>query len=137
MPINPMDYYFRSFQKEVVPVCLAKDVGVIGMKSLGGSVEGTPKNSMILENTDLTAEQCLRFTLDVPVSSIVRGWTNMDQMMADIRTARAHTALTAQEKGEILALAEPHAGDGRYELFKSTRRFDMKIYKEMHGFPTD
>ena len=132
-----MDYYFRSFQKEVVPVCLAKDVGGIGMKSLGGSVEGTPKNSMILENTDLTAEQCLRFTLEVPVSSIVRGWTNMDQMMADIRTARAHTALTAQEKGEILALAEPHAGDGRYELFKSTRRFDMKIYKEMHGFPTD
>ena len=37
MPINVMDAHYRSFQKGVVPVCLAKNVGVIGMKGLGGS----------------------------------------------------------------------------------------------------
>ena len=37
MPINVMDAHYRSFQKEVVPVCLSKNVGVIGMKSLGAA----------------------------------------------------------------------------------------------------
>ena len=36
MPINVMDAHYRSFQKQVVPVCLKKNVGVIGMKGLGG-----------------------------------------------------------------------------------------------------
>ena len=36
MPINVMDATYRSFQKQVVPVCLKKNVGVIGMK---GSAE--------------------------------------------------------------------------------------------------
>ena len=36
MPINVMDAHYRSFQKQVVPVCLQKNVGVIGMKGLGG-----------------------------------------------------------------------------------------------------
>jgi len=34
MPINVLDAHFRSFQKEVVPVCLKQKVGVIGMKGL-------------------------------------------------------------------------------------------------------
>ena len=36
MPINPMDYFYRSLQREVVSACLARDVGVIGLKCLGG-----------------------------------------------------------------------------------------------------
>src|SRR5262245_54612349 len=36
MPINVMDAHYRSFQNEVVPVCLKKNVGVIGMKGLAG-----------------------------------------------------------------------------------------------------
>jgi hypothetical protein len=61
----------------------------------------------------------------------------IDQMMADIRTARSLEPLSKAEKGEILMLAEPHAGDGRYELFKSTQRFDNPMYRKMHGFPEE
>jgi len=134
MPINVMDYFYRSFQKEVVPVCLARDVGIIGMKNLGG---GGRDGGIILKNTRLTAAQCLRFALDLPISSLVRGWMTIDQMMADIRTARSSEPLSKAEKGEILMLAEPHAGDGRYELFKSTQRFDNPMYRKMHGFPEE
>jgi len=134
MPINVMDSFYRSFQKEVVPVCLTRDVGIIGMKSLGG---GGREGSIVLKNTKLTAAHCLRFALDLPISSLVRGWTTVDQMMSDVRTARSFEPLSEAEKGEILMLAEPHAGDGRYELFKSTQRFDNPIYRKMHGFPTE
>ena len=36
MPVNVLDVHYRSFQKQVVPVCLKKKVGVIGMKGFGG-----------------------------------------------------------------------------------------------------
>ncbi|GIS63447.1 MAG: hypothetical protein CM1200mP2_56720 [Planctomycetaceae bacterium] len=45
MPINICDYFYRSFQKNVVPACLKNGVGVIGMKTLAGSPDG--KNGAI------------------------------------------------------------------------------------------
>ena len=133
MPINVMDYFYRSFQHEVVPLCLAKDVGVIGMKSLGGGATV----AKIPGETKISAEQCVRFALSLPVSSLVRGYLTMEQLEADLKIARGFTPLSEAEKAEILALAKPEAGDGRHERFKSTQQFDGPIYRKMHGLPVD
>ena len=130
MPINPMDYFYRSFQNEVVPMCLAKDVGVIGMKCLGGG----PREAEIPTTTSVTAEMCLRWGLSLPVSSIVRGYLTMEQLMADVAIARGFQPLSAEDRERIMALAMPEAGDGRHEHFKSTQRYDSPIYRKMHGF---
>ena len=130
MPINPMDYFYRSFEKEVVPLCLAKDVGVIGMKCLGGG----PREGEIPNTTQVTAEMCVRWALSVPVSSIVRGYLTMEQLMADVKVARGFQPLEQNERQTIMALAEPEAGDGRHEHFKSTQRYDNPLYRKMHGF---
>lgn len=130
MPINPMDYFYRSFEKEVVPLCLAKDVGVIGMKCLGGG----PREGEIPTTTQVTAEMCVRWALSVPVSSIVRGYLTMEQLMADVKVARGFQPLQQDERKTIMALAEPEAGDGRHEHFKSTQRYDNPLYRKMHGF---
>lgn len=130
MPINPMDYFYRSFEKEVVPLCLAKDVGVIGMKCLGGG----PREGEIPTTTQVTAEMCVRWALSVPVSSIVRGYLTMEQLMADVKVARGFQPLEQNERQTIMALAEPEAGDGRHEHFKSTQRYDNPLYRKMHGF---
>jgi aryl-alcohol dehydrogenase-like predicted oxidoreductase len=37
MPLNVMDAHFRSFEKEVVPVLVGKQIAVLGMKSMGVS----------------------------------------------------------------------------------------------------
>ena len=130
MPINPMDHFYRSFQNEVVPICIAKDVGVIGMKCLGGG----PREAEIPTKTKVTAEMCVRWALSLPVSSIVRGYINMEQLMADVKIARGFQALSQQAREEIMTLAAAVAGDGRHEHFKSTQRYDAPIYREMHGF---
>ncbi len=130
MPINPMDHFYRSFQREVVPACLARDVGVIGMKCLGGG----PRVAEIPSTTDVTAEMCVRWALSLPVSSIVRGYLRMDQLMADIGIARGFRPLSAAERERVMALAAPEAGDGRHEHFKSTQRYDGPLYRKMHGF---
>ena len=130
MPINPMDHFYRSFQREVVPACLARDVGVIGMKCLGGG----PRVAEIPSTTDVTAEMCVRWALSLPVSSIVRGYLNMDQLMGDVRIARGFQPLAPEERDRIMALSAPEAGDGRHEQFKSTQRYDGPLYRKMHGF---
>ena len=130
MPINPMDHFYRSFQREVVPLCAAKDVGVIGMKSLGGG----PRVGEIPNTTQVTAEMCVRWALSLPIASVVRGYLTMEQLMADVEIARGFQPLGEAERARIMALAEPEAGDGRHEQFKSTQRYDDSIYREMHGF---
>lgn len=134
MPINPMDHFYRSFANEVVPVCLSMDVGVIGMKSLGGG----PANGLgtIPANTKVTAEDCVRYALSLPITSLCRGWMKMDQMLADIKIARDFQPLSAEDKARLLSKAQPDSGDGRYEQFKSTQRYDATIYQEMHGLKT-
>jgi uncharacterized protein len=133
MPINPMDAHYRSFRHETVPVCLAKDVGVIAMKTLGGG----PRQAKIPTDTRLTAERCVRYALSQPVAVAVRGWLTMEQLEADLKIAENFRPLSDAEQAEILALARPEAGDGRHELFKSTRVFDGPVYRKLHGLPLE
>ena len=128
MPINLMDFHYRSFQKEVVPVCLDKGVGVIGMKSLGGG----PGKFVI--DTDLTAKQCLRYALSIPVSTLVVGITSMQQLEEALEVARDFQPMDQSEKTHLLAQIRDVAGDGRHELFKSSKRYDGSQHRLQHGF---
>lgn len=132
MPVNVMDYFYRSFFHETLPLCLARDIGVLGMKNLGGGVA----SAKIPDDTAITAEQCLRYALSQPIATAVRGWTRMEHLQADLAVARDFEPMSAHELTTLLAQAEPESGDGRHEQFKSTRRFDNPIYRAMHGLPT-
>lgn len=37
MPTNLLDYHYRSFTKEILPILVERGIGIIGMKGLGGS----------------------------------------------------------------------------------------------------
>jgi predicted aldo/keto reductase-like oxidoreductase len=130
MPINVMDAHYRSFQNEVVPVCLKKNVGVIGMKGLAG---GHPEGRLV-SKAGLTVEDCLRYCLSLPVSTQVVGITSMQQLKQDIALARSLKAMSAGEKNALLARVKEEAGDGRHELFKSTKAFDGGHHRRQHGF---
>jgi predicted aldo/keto reductase-like oxidoreductase len=128
MPINVMDAHFRSFQKEVVPVCLKKNVGVIGMKGLGGG-EGR-----FVARVGLTAEECYRYCLSLPIAVQVCGITNMQQLKADIALARNFKAMPAAEQQTLVSKVRDVATDGRHELFKSTKNYDGPHHRKQHGF---
>ncbi len=130
MPINVMDAHYRSFQKQVVPVCLEKGVGVLGMKSLGG---GFPRG-IITRTSDLDPEACIRYALSQPVSSLVVGIQSMEDLEQDLAIARGFEPMPEAEQRTLLAQAESVAGDGRCELFKSTQSFDGAHHRRQHGF---
>jgi len=130
MPINVLDAHYRSFQNEVVPVCLKKNVGVIGMKGLAG---GHPQGRLLSE-LKLTAQECFRYCLSLPVTSQVVGITSMAQLTADIKIARGFQPMSKADMDSFRARVREVATDGRHELFKSTKAFDGPHHRKQHGF---
>ena len=129
MPVNVLDVHYRSFQKHVVPVCLKKQVGVIGMKGFGGG-------SGILAKTGLSATEAYRYALSQPVASQVVGLTSMEQLREAIALARNFTAMPAEDQKALTDRLRDVATDGRFELFKSSQMFDGPVHRRQHGFAT-
>ena len=112
MPINLLDRYYRSFQQEVVPVCLKKNVGVIGMKGLaGGGTEGR-----LIEKLGMRAVDCYRYCLSLPVTTQVVGITTMAQLKADVEMARNFKPMPAAERDALLSKVRDEASDGRDQV---------------------
>lgn len=130
MPINVMDYHFRSFQNEVVPVCLKHNVGVIGMKGLGG---GYPE-PRFPARAGLTVEEGYGYCFNTPVATQVVGMTSLQQLKQNVALARAFRPMRPEQKQALLHRVKDLAGDGRHELFKTTRNFDGPYHRRQHGF---
>jgi predicted aldo/keto reductase-like oxidoreductase len=128
MPINAADAHYRSFQKEVLPELNRRGIGCIGMKSLGG-------NGKMVTELGLTAQQARRFSLSLPISTLVYGITSMEDLAQDVEIARSFTPMSEEEKTELLSSIAVEAGDGRFEWFKSTQHFDSQYHRDQHGFP--
>jgi predicted aldo/keto reductase-like oxidoreductase len=127
MPINVLDAHYRSFQKEVVPVCLQKNVGVIGMKGFGGG-DG------IARGAGLGASEAYRYALSQPVASQVVGMTDLEQLRENLALARGFEPMSETERTALVERVREVAGDGRFELFKSSQAFDGPHHRRQHGF---
>ena len=126
MPINPCDYFYRSFLNEVVPRANARGVAPIGMKSLAGG-------RLASENV-CTPSEAIRFALSQPISSLVTGIESMEILKQNIGIARSFKPLEGEELQNLLTKVKPVAGDGRHERFKSTQAFDSGYHRNQHGF---
>lgn len=127
MPINALDAHYRSFQKEVVPACLKKNVGVIGMKGFGGG-DG------IARGAGLTPAEAYRYSLSQPVASQVVGMTSLEQLEENVALARGFKPLSDAERTALVERVRAVATDGRFELFKSSQTFDGPHHRRQHGF---
>lgn len=130
MPINVLDAHYRSFQNEVLPVCLEKGTGVLGMKALGGG----GGEGIIVSGTDLSAAECRRYALSLPITSLVAGIVSMEQLEQDLAVAREFKPMTEAEMIELQGRVRDVASDGRFERFKSTQAFDGAHHRRQHGF---
>ena len=129
MPNNVMDAGFLSFLEEVMPVCLKQKVGIIGMKGCGG-------DGVMIAKGAVTLEECYRYFLSQPVSVQVVGLTSLEQLKDAIRIARSFQPLGDAEKKALMARVREVQGDGRFELFKTSKRFDSGYHRQQHGFET-
>jgi uncharacterized protein len=129
MPLNALDGTFKSFEQQVLPVANKRGLGVLGMKSLGGSGE-------MVKHGALTAEDGLRYAMSLPVATTISGMDSIEVLEQNLRVARGFTALSAQDMQELRERTRMFAADGRYELFKTTTKYDGKVGREQHHYPT-
>jgi predicted aldo/keto reductase-like oxidoreductase len=85
----------------------------------------------------MTAEECYRYCLSLPITVQVMGINTMEQLKADVALARNFQPLTSEAKKTLLAKVKDAAGDGRHELFKSTKTFDGPHHRKQHGFAVE
>jgi predicted aldo/keto reductase-like oxidoreductase len=129
MPLNVMDVHYRSFQKQVLPILLRRNIGVLAMKSLGGT--GT-----IVSKAGVPVEDALRYVLSLPISTLVSGIDSEEVLDQNLKIVREFKPLTGEERARIEQSTLKVAGDGRYELFKSSKVFDGPVHRKQHGFDT-
>lgn len=125
MPINVLDAHYRSFQKQVVPECLRRRIGVIGMKALACGI--LPKEA------GLRADVCRRYALSLPISTLVCGITSRENLKQDLAVARGFKPMTPAELEHLLADTKEAGKDGRYERFKTSTQFDGAYHRKQHG----
>jgi predicted aldo/keto reductase-like oxidoreductase len=125
MPINILDAHYRSFQKEVVPVCNRRKIGVVGMKGLAGG--------RIARELGLDAALCRRYALSLPISTLVCGIASRKDLQQDLGVARAFKPMEPAELRSLLDDTKQQGTGGQNELFKTSRNFDGGYHRRQHG----
>ncbi|MHB9003312.1 MAG: aldo/keto reductase [Coriobacteriia bacterium] len=116
MPLNVFDAHFRSFEKAVLPRLIERGIGVLGMKPMGaGRIPGSGVAS---------AEECLRYALSLPVSTVITGIDSMAVLEQDLAVERTFEPLTASERDKLLAQTAEAAAAGAHEGYKTGASFD-------------
>jgi uncharacterized protein len=133
MPVNVCDYHYRSFIQQVIPQCVKGNVGVIGMKSLGGGANN--QGRFVVRNV-CTPQEAITYALSQQIASLVVGIDSMQVLQQNLQIARKYPMLNqAQLKTLVDRLVDRVrnvATDGRHERFKSTQFFDGPYHRVQH-----
>jgi uncharacterized protein len=129
MPLNAFDASFRSFETQVLPEANQRGLGVLGMKSLGGSGE-------MVTNGAVTAQEGLRYAMSLPVATTISGMDSLAVLDQNLQIARGFQPMNAAEMQALRDKVRVFAADGRYELFKTTKKYDGAVGREQHHYPT-
>jgi len=100
------------------------------MKSLGG-------NGSIVSQAGISVEDALRYVLSLPISTLVTGIDSEKVLDQNLKIAREFKPMSDAERLAIEAKTLQLAGDGRFELFKSSKAYDGPVHRKQHGFSTE
>jgi predicted aldo/keto reductase-like oxidoreductase len=102
MPLHAADPGYLSFEKIVLPTAVKRGLGIQGMKNFG--------NAKLLST--LSARDCLRYVLSLPIHCTAIGCTTIGQLEDDVRIAREFRPFSGEEMAAVRKRAERVAGPG-------------------------
>ena len=120
MPLNVMDFHFRSFRHLVLPKLVEQQIGVLGMKSMGDQI--------ILKSKAVKPQECLRYSLSLPTSVVITGIDSKEILQQALDVVKNFQPLSKEESAALLAKTKPLAESGQYELFKTSAHFDSTAH---------
>jgi hypothetical protein len=90
-----------------------------------------------IEQGELSAEEALRYAMSLPVTTTITGMDKPEILRQNLRIAQGFKAMTAAEMRALRERTRQAAGDGRYELYKVSLKFDNPQARLAHDFPLD
>jgi hypothetical protein len=130
MPLNCLDATFRSFETKVLPEVNRRGMAALGMKSLGGSGELVREGAVVVT-------MGLRYAMSLPVAVTISGIDSLAVLHQNLEIARDFQALSSAQMETMRDACRFDASDGHLELFKTTKKYDGDLGREMHGFPSN
>jgi aryl-alcohol dehydrogenase-like predicted oxidoreductase len=123
MAMSAADPHHYSFNQQLLPLAVEKQMGIIGMKIPGRGrllSSWTPQppevqkkmwEGMVPAPTPgtLTMQQAMYYTLSRPVSTVIIGCDSIAQLEHNVQLARDFTPLSPGQEQELVAKAEPVA----------------------------
>jgi len=129
LPLNGFDAHFRSFEQRVLPELMRQGIAPIGMKSLGGDGAAVKRRA-------LRVNDALRYAMSLPVVTTITGVDSMRVLRQNLRIAREFKPMNPDEMTRFRQRTAQWAGDGRFELYKTTAEHDGPVGRAQHGFPS-
>ncbi len=118
MALNAADPHHKSFQAELLPAAVEKEMGIVGMK--------IPARGRILSSWTpppagkepawtgaasgpgtLTMAEAMRYVLSLPVATVIIGVDSTAQLEENVRIARSFTPLSGGQLAALAVKAEP------------------------------
>ena len=130
MPLNPFDASFHSFQTEVLPEVNKRGMAPLGMKSLSGTADPVKKGV-------LKPEEALRYAMSLPVTTTICGMDSAEVLQQNLKVTRGFKPLGDGAMQALRDRCADWAGDGRFELYKVSLKFDNPQARLPHDFPID
>ena len=116
LAMNLADVSYESFIEKVVPTLVERNIGVIGMKALanggffGGAQHGKHGPNPKVVPDQVSVSEAIRFVWSLPVSTLVTGPDNAEQMQEKIDIAKTFIGMEDAERNALIEKVEDMAG---------------------------
>jgi len=115
--LNAADKHFDPFIENLLPTAVTRKMGIVGMK--------IPARDRIFSNGGIiTIKEAMEYTMSLPVSTIIIGLDNVEQLEQNIGIARDFKPLTADQMLAIEEKTKPY--------FK-----DLMFFKNLSEWPAE
>jgi len=121
MPINVLDPSYESFITHVLPEAVKRGYAVLAMKTLANghfTDKGRAGRDEPIVPNQVSLDDALRFVWSLPVTSLVTGVDNADQLKKNCAIARRQQAMPEAERDALIQRLARYAG-GEREYYKS------------------
>ena len=130
MPLNPFDANFLSFEQQVLPELNNRGIAALGMKPIVGHGESVKRGM-------LSAQETLSYAMSLPVTTTITGMEKPEILEQNLKVAQGFQPLSQTEMQALRDRCKMVAGDGRFELYKMSLKFDNPEARLAHDYPLD
>jgi len=136
MALNAADTHIHSFTDQLLPLAVEKQMGIIGMKvpargrlltawtppSLEQQQHSWEGSAIATRSGVMNMRQAMHFTLTHPVSTVIVGCDNIQQLEENVKIARDFTPLSNSQMAALNELAAPVAQQSLFFRFTDRSR---------------